>query len=73
MDLERDTRQKEIAYYKNKASQDQTGFVAYSDEPLKALDALSNLLQPGDVFLTLGAGDNWKLGKALAEKIEKNG
>jgi len=73
MDLERDTRQKEIAYYKNKASQDQTGFVAYCDEPLKALDALSNLLQPGDVFLTLGAGDNWKLGRALAEKIEKNG
>ena len=28
-------------------------------------------LQPGDIFLTLGAGDNWKLAKALAERLDK--
>jgi len=29
------------------------------------LDSLKKILQPGDIFLTLGAGDNWKTGMAL--------
>jgi UDP-N-acetylmuramate-alanine ligase len=27
-------------------------------------------LKPGDIFLTMGAGDNWKLGRALAALLE---
>ena len=30
-------------------------------------------LQPGDVILTLGAGDIWKVGKEIAKRLEKNG
>lgn len=29
------------------------------------LESLKKILQPGDIFLTLGAGDNWKTGMAL--------
>lgn len=29
------------------------------------IESLRKILQPGDVFLTLGAGDNWKTGMAL--------
>ena len=39
--------------------------VYYIEEPLKALDLLREILRPGDLFLTMGAGDNWKLGAAL--------
>ena len=27
------------------------------------------MLKEGDLFLTMGAGDNWKLGKALYEGL----
>ena len=60
-----------ITCYKNKTREDKKGFIAYVDEPLEALNLLINLLQPGDIFLTLGAGDNWKLAKALAERLDK--
>lgn len=36
----------------------------YFEEPMEALPFLQNRLQPGDLFVTMGAGDNWKLGKA---------
>jgi UDP-N-acetylmuramate--alanine ligase len=39
--------------------------VYYTGEPEDAVDLLKKLLRPGDLFLTLGAGDNWKLGKIL--------
>jgi UDP-N-acetylmuramate--alanine ligase len=39
----------------------------YSEEPLAAAGALADLLRPGDLFLTMGAGDNWKLGERLLE------
>jgi UDP-N-acetylmuramate--alanine ligase len=39
--------------------------VYYVEEPLEAQQLLKNLLRPGDLFLTMGAGDNWKLAKAL--------
>jgi UDP-N-acetylmuramate--alanine ligase len=41
--------------------------VYYTDEPEDAVEMLKNILKAGDLFLTLGAGDNWKLGKALAD------
>jgi len=39
----------------------------YADEPLEAFDELAGLLRPGDLFLTLGAGNNWPLGLRLFE------
>jgi len=41
--------------------------VSYYDEPMEALKALSSSLKNGDLFLTMGAGDNWKLGLALLD------
>ncbi|MDR2746546.1 MAG: UDP-N-acetylmuramate--L-alanine ligase [Treponema sp.] len=39
--------------------------VYYTDEPLEAAGLLKGLLKPGDLFLTMGAGDNWPLGEKL--------
>lgn len=41
----------------------------YFDEPLDALEAVLSILRPGDLFLTMGAGDNWRLGAALRERL----
>ncbi|MNN50110.1 UDP-N-acetylmuramate--L-alanine ligase [compost metagenome] len=35
------------------------------------LDDLQNRLQPGDLVLTMGAGDIWKVGYELAKKLKK--
>jgi len=34
-----------------------------------AVEQLSNLLQPGDVLLTLGAGDGYRVGEMILEKL----
>ncbi len=39
--------------------------VMYFDEPMDAFADMKGMLRPGDLFLTMGAGDNWKLGAAL--------
>jgi len=39
--------------------------VRYFEEPLAAVDELSSGLRAGDLFVTMGAGDNWKVGRAL--------
>ncbi|MDR0706972.1 MAG: UDP-N-acetylmuramate--L-alanine ligase [Treponema sp.] len=39
----------------------------YVEEPLDAVPLVKATLKAGDLFLTMGAGDNWKLGKALLE------
>ncbi|GHV76882.1 UDP-N-acetylmuramate--L-alanine ligase [Spirochaetia bacterium] len=39
--------------------------VLYVEEPPEAAEVLKGILKPGDLFLTMGAGDNWKLGTAL--------
>ncbi|MDR3172397.1 MAG: UDP-N-acetylmuramate--L-alanine ligase [Treponema sp.] len=39
--------------------------VYYVEEPEAAVDMVKGILRPGDLFLTMGAGDNWKLGKTL--------
>ena len=44
--------------------------VRYFEEPLDALDTLKSELKPGDLFLTLGAGDNFRLGRSLYESIK---
>ncbi|HUW41252.1 MAG TPA: UDP-N-acetylmuramate--L-alanine ligase [Rectinemataceae bacterium] len=46
------------------------GACLYFEEPLDALDDVAALLRPGDLFLTMGAGDNWKLGSALYGRIK---
>jgi UDP-N-acetylmuramate--alanine ligase len=37
----------------------------YYEEPEDAAEPLKGILLPGDLFITLGAGDNWKLGLTL--------
>jgi UDP-N-acetylmuramate--alanine ligase len=39
--------------------------VFYVEEPEDAADLAVKLLKPGDLFITMGAGDNWKLGRKL--------
>lgn len=46
--------------------------VSYYEEVLDALPYVSSIIKKGDLFITMGAGDNWKLGKALLEKIKRN-
>ncbi|MDR2258939.1 MAG: UDP-N-acetylmuramate--L-alanine ligase [Treponema sp.] len=41
------------------------GEVYYIDEPLDAAEPLKKMLKPEDLFLTLGAGNNWPLGEQL--------
>ena len=37
----------------------------YIDEPQDAFEPLCKILKPGDLFITLGAGNNWPLGEKL--------
>ena len=39
--------------------------VFYVEEPLDGYEPLKAILKPGDLFITMGAGDNWKLGEKL--------
>jgi UDP-N-acetylmuramate--alanine ligase len=39
----------------------------YTEEPEDGVELLKGILKPGDLFITMGAGDNWKLGKKLFE------
>jgi len=39
--------------------------VFFAEEPLDGYEPLKKILESGDIFITMGAGDNWKLGKAL--------
>ncbi len=39
--------------------------VRYFEEPADALAPLTGSLKKGDLFVTMGAGDNWKLGRDL--------
>ena len=39
--------------------------IFYFDEPDDAEDFLINVLKKGDLFITMGAGNNWTLGKKL--------
>jgi UDP-N-acetylmuramate--alanine ligase len=43
--------------------------VHYFEEPLEALPFLVSQLVPGDLFITMGAGDNWKLGRELLRAL----
>jgi len=41
--------------------------VHYFDEVMDARPYLEKNLKSGDLFVTMGAGDNWQLGKAVLE------
>ncbi|MCL2191169.1 MAG: UDP-N-acetylmuramate--L-alanine ligase [Treponema sp.] len=45
----------------------ETPVLRYVAEPLDAVEPLKEVLRPGDLFLTLGAGNNWPLGARLFE------
>jgi UDP-N-acetylmuramate--alanine ligase len=47
------------------------GEVYYEEEPEDAADLLRRTLRPGDLFITMGAGDNWKLGRLLLDSYER--
>ena len=53
-----------------------SGEVFYEEESEDAADLMKGMLRRGDLFVTMGAGDNWKLGKKLFDfysgKDEKN-
>mgnify|MGYP000897598228 CR=1 FL=1 len=42
--------------------------VLFFEEPLDAVDALADLLKPGDLFITMGAGNNWQIGTELMKR-----
>ena len=44
--------------------------VRYFEEPADAREYLASRLKPGDVFVTMGAGDNWKLGLMVLEDLK---
>ncbi|MDR2467565.1 MAG: UDP-N-acetylmuramate--L-alanine ligase [Spirochaetaceae bacterium] len=48
--------------------------VIYVDDPanLAAVDSIIKQGEGGGIFLTLGAGDNWKLGRALYEQYRRD-
>ncbi len=41
------------------------GDVVYIEEPADAIPLIAGDLRVGDLFVTMGAGDNWKIGREL--------
>jgi len=41
----------------------------YFEQVLDALEEVRSMLCTGDLFITMGAGDNWQLGKKLYEEF----
>ncbi len=41
------------------------GDVVYIDDPVEAIPGIAAELRAGDLFITMGAGDNWKIGREL--------
>ena len=45
--------------------------VVYFEEPQGSISYLQEALKPGDLFVTMGAGDNWRIGRQIFEsKVE---
>ncbi|MDR1903966.1 MAG: UDP-N-acetylmuramate--L-alanine ligase [Treponema sp.] len=65
-----------VLYEKVQASFERSsrgGKVYYIEEPLEAGGLLKTLLRPGDLFVTMGAGNNWKLGRLLYDYYRGEG
>lgn len=51
----------------------QTGKIVYFfEEPLDAVPFLANFLKSGDIFITMGAGNNWQVGTELIKLWSNN-
>ena len=46
--------------------------VFYIDEPDESIDFLKGILKSGDLFITMGAGDNFRMGKKLYDSLIEN-
>lgn len=46
--------------------------VKYFEEVFDAKEYLSSTLKSGDLFVTMGAGDNWQLGRAIFEQRKQS-
>ena len=46
--------------------------VYYTENPLDAVEQLKGILQKGDLFITMGAGNNWPLGLSLYNYYKDN-
>ena len=44
--------------------------VTYIPDKEKIADAVCKMIQPGDLVITLGAGDIWKVGKEIVERLK---
>lgn len=44
----------------------------YIEEPNDSFDSLLEILKPGDLFITMGAGNNWTLGERLFKYLGEN-
>ena len=53
------------------AASRQHGNVRYFEEPDQALPFLLEELKEGDLFITMGAGDNWQLGRHVLDELNK--
>ena len=47
-----------------------SGFLLYEEKHQNAAARVYSLIKANDIFITMGAGDNWKLGKMIFEKLE---
>jgi UDP-N-acetylmuramate--alanine ligase len=45
--------------------------VRYFEEPEEALPYLKETLREGDLFVTMGAGDNWQLGRSVLKSLKE--
>ncbi len=45
--------------------------VVYRGSHQEAAEYLYNLVEPGDLVLTLGAGDNWRIGRQLLKQLQE--
>ena len=45
--------------------------VRYFEDVMAAASPLRDLLRPGDLFVTMGAGNNWRLSQALYEEFSR--
>ena len=46
--------------------------VLYAEEVDEGFELMKGILKSGDLFITMGAGDNWRLGKKLFEFYYKS-
>ena len=43
--------------------------VHYEADVMASLPLIESIIRPGDLFVTMGAGDNWRVGRALLEAL----